>query len=142
MRRLRLEAQYVAVGNVVGDRGQIAFETLRVAELEVFATCEPSSGLRDVLLEAFSGGDCGYLGEPKWWRKKAETIPELFDRLFIEVDLWVVRSRGSYSHALGQVAEDPLMITPGSEFLLCSGRMSWDLRARHRFSRWRTQCCK
>jgi len=49
--------------------------------------------------------------------------------------------RGSYSHELGQVAAGRLMITPGSEFLLCSGRMSWDLRARRRFSRWRTQCC-
>src|SRR5580698_3545379 len=91
VRRLRLEAQHIAVGNVVGDRGQIAFETLRVAELEVFATCKPSSGLGDVLLEAVSRGDCGYLGEPKWWRKKAETVPELCDRLFIEVALWVTR---------------------------------------------------
>src|ERR1700733_14880252 len=91
VRRLRLEAQHVAVGNVVGDRGQIAFETLRIAELEVFATCKPSSGLRDVLLEAVSGSDCGYLGEPKWWRKKAKTVPELFDRLFIEVDRCIVR---------------------------------------------------
>jgi hypothetical protein len=39
----------------------------------------------------FSSGDCGYLGEQKWWRKKAETVPELCDRLFIEVDLRIVR---------------------------------------------------
>ena len=66
-------------------------ELFVLLSLKYSPTRKPSSGLRDVLLEAVSGGDCGYRGEPKWWRKKAKTVPEPFDRLFIEVDRCIVR---------------------------------------------------
>src|SRR6266852_9048253 len=51
VRRLRLEAEYVAVGYVVGDRGEAAFEGLCVGEFEVFAAGEMSYGLGNVAFE-------------------------------------------------------------------------------------------
>src|SRR5205807_935235 len=49
-RRPRLEAEDVAVGNVVGDGQQVALELLLVAEREVLAAGQARGGLRDILL--------------------------------------------------------------------------------------------
>jgi len=45
MRRLRLKAQHVAVRDVVGDGGKVAFEALRIGELEILATGDISRNL-------------------------------------------------------------------------------------------------
>ena len=45
VRRLWLEAQHVAVRDVVGDGGKVAFEALRIGELEILATGDISRNL-------------------------------------------------------------------------------------------------
>ncbi len=71
---LRLEAQDVAVGNVVGDGGEVALEVLRVGEFEVLAAGEVGYGLGDIALEAVGGGDGGHLGEGERWEELGEAV--------------------------------------------------------------------
>src|SRR5258707_15519650 len=51
VRRLRLEAEYVAVGYVVGDRGEASFEGFCVGEFEVFAAGEMGHSFGHVAFE-------------------------------------------------------------------------------------------
>src|ERR1017187_5773990 len=96
MGRWRLEAEDVAVGDVVGDGGKIAFEALGVAQLEVLAACEPRHGFGDVLLQAIEGGDGGRLGEAQRRREQAEAVVRLFGGILFQVDVGIV---GIAAHA-------------------------------------------
>lgn len=55
--RLRLEAEDVAVGDMVGDGEEVAVEGLDVLEFEVLAPGEMSDGLGDVAAQGIACGD-------------------------------------------------------------------------------------
>jgi hypothetical protein len=57
MRRLRLEAQHIAVGHVVRNRQQAAIKAFFVGELEVFAPGKVSDRLRSVAAQTIGGRD-------------------------------------------------------------------------------------
>ena len=57
-----MEAEYVAIGDVVGDGEEVVVERLHVFEFEVFAAGEVRDGLGDVVTEGVAGGDLGHLG--------------------------------------------------------------------------------
>ena len=58
-----MEAEHVAIGDVVGDREEVAVEGFDVFELEVFAAGEMGDGLGDVAAEGVAGGDFGKVGK-------------------------------------------------------------------------------
>ncbi len=60
---LGVEAEHVAVGDVVGDGGEIAFELFGFGEVEVFAAGHAGYGFGNVGLHAVDGGDGGHLCE-------------------------------------------------------------------------------
>ncbi len=72
--RLWLEAEDVAVGYVIGDGGQVAFETFGVGEFEVLAAGEVGDGLGDVAAQAVRGGDGGHFGERQRRQKLGEAV--------------------------------------------------------------------
>ena len=71
---LRLKAEDVTVGDVIGDCGEVALEARRVGEPEVFAAGEMGDGLGDVATETVSGCDSGHLGQSEGRRKLSETV--------------------------------------------------------------------
>ena len=77
VRRLRLEAEDVAVGNVVGDGGEVALEGLFTAELVVLAAGEFGDGFGDVALDGVADGDEGHLGDAQGWGEHGDTIEGL-----------------------------------------------------------------
>jgi len=54
-----MEAEHVAIGDVVGDREEVAVEGFDVFELEVFAAREMGHRLGDVAAESIAGSDLG-----------------------------------------------------------------------------------
>ena len=94
--RLRLEAEHVAVGDVVGDGVEVALEILLAAELEVLAAGETGNGLGDVFLQAIEGGDGGGFGEAQRRGEQAEAVVGLGGGVLLEVDVGIV---GVAAHA-------------------------------------------
>jgi len=60
---LRMEAEHVAVGDVVGDREEVPVEGFDVFEFEVFAAGEMGDGLGDVAAEGVAGSNLGEVGK-------------------------------------------------------------------------------
>ena len=96
VRRLWLEAQDVAIGYVIGDRLQAAFEALHVGELEVLAPGEVRDRLRNVAAKPVSGYDGGHLRERKRRCKLSETVIGLNYFAVRGIGVWIgVRAHAS-----------------------------------------------
>ncbi len=79
--RLGMEAEHVAVGDVVGDGFEIALQGPGVFEVEVFAAGELGYGFRDVALEAAHAGDDRHFGESQRRGEQAEAVVGLIGEL-------------------------------------------------------------
>ena len=64
---LWIEAEHVAVGDVVGDGGEVAFELFGFGEVEVFAAGHAGYCFGDVGFHAVDGGDGGHFCEGQGW---------------------------------------------------------------------------
>ncbi len=93
--RLRLEAEYVAVGYVVGDGGEAAFEGLCVGEFEVFAAGETGHGLGNVAFETVGRGYRRHFGEGQWRDKLGEAVVGLNGFVVSRVGIRI----GVFAHA-------------------------------------------
>src|SRR5258708_15196062 len=76
--RLRMEAENVAVWQVVGNVGQIALKVLLISQLEMLAAREMGHGFGDVGLEPIHCSDCRHFGEGKWRGKLREAVVSLY----------------------------------------------------------------
>lgn len=78
MRRLRVEAQHVAVRNVIGNRQKIVFHSLIVRKLEILPTRQPRDRFGNIPLQPVDRGNYRHLGECQGRRELAEAVIRLF----------------------------------------------------------------
>src|ERR1019366_1146874 len=90
VRRLRLEAEYIAVGDVVGDGLQVTHQALSAGQLEVLTAGQARDRLRDVLLQAVARGHEGNGREAQRRREQGQAVEGLRARGLGQVDVGIV----------------------------------------------------
>jgi len=79
---LGMEAEHVAVGDVVGDGLQIMLHGFGVFEVEVLSAGQFSYCFGDVVLQAIHAGENGYFGERERRQQETEAVIGLVGDLF------------------------------------------------------------
>src|ERR1700722_19189805 len=74
MGRLGMEAEDIAIGEVIGDCLQTSFEALAVVEFEILAAREARDGLGNVAMQSISDDDGGHLAKSQRWCKLGKTV--------------------------------------------------------------------
>jgi hypothetical protein len=82
MRRLRLKAEHVSVGHVIGNGNQAFNQAAAVIELEILAAGELRHRLRHITLQAVGSGDGGHFGERQRRSEQAQAV-ECLHRLVL-----------------------------------------------------------
>src|SRR5437660_6656737 len=77
VRRLWLEAEDIAVGDMVGDRREVVLEGLLAAEFVVLAARELGDRFWDIVLDGVAQGNVGHVREAEWRREHGDTVERL-----------------------------------------------------------------